>query len=609
LNDFLLSLGRLSAESLALLLKNRPGVERHPCREFTFPWGALAVQPSTLPGYEPLVEGGVTVACVGRPRFVGVEHESLGPSGFLKLAFRYQDVKSLSAALTGPYAIIWCDAGGARLLTDQMGFVPVYVGRDHDGRVIALGSTVETTASAAGRTTDFDPLSLGELLSRNVVTFPFTTRRGVTELEPASLTTISTQPNGATASSTTLWLPSEPSHWDEQGALDDAFEEALRFAGRDVTRGVERAAVMLSGGLDSRLVACAVPEAQRAGAVTFATRENRELFAARRVAEAMRLDHRVAFRSPEFYAELDDRVLPLVGSELRADGHGFAIVDSALENAFDLLLGGYLSDTFFKGHFMSNSMKARFRPQSPVARLKNLARRAGLLKKLPDWASYRMLASQAVTAMRPEIQSGIELRRELRLDQVRAVRPLTAEEWIHFWPVSRQDDAAAAWVNLRLFPTDELFMHKSVVELARVLPWADKCDGRVATRVFPRFYGSLARIINANTGKPVAGNASSPAEAAPSALAPSNAPWNDVEHSWVDYPLLMTKSPRFQAARDALRNTPALDVWQTVMKTDMRPYLEGYREEGGVLVNRMAMQLTRHLHRALTGSRAGDAAA
>ncbi|HZN66281.1 MAG TPA: hypothetical protein VFB66_13410, partial [Tepidisphaeraceae bacterium] len=142
MNDFLIQFGKEGdARRLENLLRDRPGVRDHAVHCFEFLWGRVAIQPPIARGYAPLHDPttGTLVACVGRPRFMGVEHERQGESGFTSL-FRDKlrdDPKVLSDSLTGMFGAFECSAGGVRVLTDQMGFMPVYVGRDTGGRVVA----------------------------------------------------------------------------------------------------------------------------------------------------------------------------------------------------------------------------------------------------------------------------------------------------------------------------------------------------------------------------------------------------------------------------------------------------------------------------------------
>jgi hypothetical protein len=636
MNDFLIQFGRnADARRLAGLLRARPLVAAHALHSFEFPWGAAVVQPPRARGYAPLYESGNLVAAVGRPRLIGVEHEAGGDDGFNRLLDEKLrgggGAKAASDALTGMFAAVECTRAGVRVLTDQMGFMPVYVGRDALGQVVAVGTHLDSVAAVAGRAADFDPVSLGDLLVNQYVTFPYTTRRGVTQLEPASVTefpTPSTGPvRGADVRTTVLWQPAEPPPREEPSAatLEAALELALRDASRDVTRGVSRVALTLSGGLDSRLVLASLMPAKVAGAITYATLENRELEVARRVAAAAGVPHHVAWRGEEFYAELLPRAVGLLGTELRGECHGFCVVDNHLDTAFDLIVGGFLSDTLFKGHYIPEATRDRFRRRSLYSRARRAAGRAaravGLLPPVAHKPHFWEVAQKMEAVLTPDVREAVRERRRVRLAQVRAVRPKSAEEWVRFWPASRGDGAYGPQANTRLFTADELFMHRRLIEVAARVPVEEKIGGRLSKRVFARLYGELGRIENSSTGLPAtADGAGRPAagspprarangSARPAAGPGSHSPWNDVDHSWVDWELLQKQSPVWSARRAALEGSPALDVLDGVVAGSARKFVGSYQEEAGFLFNRAVVQLAYAIDASLRGVRAEAQAA
>src|SRR3954451_2859790 len=478
MNDFVIQFGRggdvtADAQRPASMLRSRPVVCAHPVQTFEFLWGRVTIQPPRARGYAPVYDAQTKtlVACVGRPRFMGVEHESGGEQAFNALARARlaggesagAGARALSDSLTGMFAVIECTAAGVRVFTDPMSFLPVYVGRDGSGRVTSIGTHLDAVADLAGRLADFDAASLGDLLVNQYVTFPYTTRRGVTQLEPASMVEFV---EGAPPRTTTYWRPLEPAANEAPSAreLEEELESSLRFASQDVARGARRIALTLSGGLDSRLVLASLMGSDLAGAITYATRSNRELEVAQRVAAAAGVPHHVAWRGEEFYAQLMPRAVALLGTELRGECHGFCIADNGLDQSFDLIVGGFLSDTLFKGHYLSEADRERFRRRSLYYRtrqaLASTARSAGLLPPVTTKPHYWDVARAMGARFKADVREEVEQRRRVRLDQVRQVRPQSAGEWVRFWPGSRCDGGYGPQANTRLFTADELFMHR-----------------------------------------------------------------------------------------------------------------------------------------------------
>jgi asparagine synthetase B (glutamine-hydrolysing) len=619
MNDLLIQFGPdADGERLAAMLRDRPGVGAHPVRLFEFPWGRVALQPPAARGYAPLHDAaGISlVACVGRPRFMGIEHEQRGETGFnalLRERFRNAGARAAADALTGMFAAVECDAAGVRVLTDPMAFLPVYVGRDRSGFVVAVGTHIDSVASLAGRRTDFDTVSLADLLVNQYVTFPHSTRHGVTQVEPASVTEFDARTGMPREARTTVfWQPREPSRgqWPRPDELEGELEAALRAAAEDVTRGAARIALTLSGGLDSRVVLSLLPRQKLAGAITYATLENRELAVARQVATAAGVPHHVAWRNGEFYAELMPRAVALLGTELRGECHGFAIVDNALDESFDLFVGGFLSDTLFKGHYLSGETKDQLRPQPVHVRLRRLAaaaaRKVGLLPPARVKPHYFDEARAMAGRLKGDVREALAERRRVRLEQVRQVRPESAEEWLRFWPASRCDGSYGPQANTRLFTVDELFMHRRLVGVAARTPLREKVDGRLTKRVFPRLYGALGRIEDSGTGLPADAPPSAKrprkADGNGAAAKPSSQPWNDVPHSWVDYVLLQKLSPVWQSYRATLAHSPALEVLNDVFEGGVGDFVRAYQDEAGFLFNRAVIQLTHAMDRALRGT-------
>ncbi|MCL4199109.1 MAG: hypothetical protein KJZ69_16585 [Phycisphaerales bacterium] len=505
-------------------------------------------------------------------------------------------VDALHAELTGMFVLAQASTAGVRLLTDRMGFRPVYHGPS------TIGTRLEDVAALDGLSGAFDPVSLGELLVHNVITFPYTSRRGIVELPPASLVEVGA--SGAIQRTRTIWEPREPEGFGKAPGIEDELEDALRFAGLDITRGANRVGVTLSGGRDSRAVLGVIPKDRVAACLTYCTRENRETDVARRVAQAFGLRQVLVQRGAEFYAELLDSGISLLGTEVRANAHGLCLLEAGMADDYDLIVGGQLSDTLLKDHFMPVDDYERLRPKSLKERAKAAIRSMlgrGEARVEPTSCTRGRDALEAV--LQDEVRREVASRRAKRLEDVAKVRPNSAREWQRFWPTSRQDDSAHSLGNSRIVPWDVLFMHSRVVDAACRIPPRRRCDGELSSLVFARLYGPAASIEDANTGLPMdatpgqvratmAGRwRNKAAKEAFNRLDPSEAPWNDVQGSWVDSEKLQKHSPRWGMYRERLLGSVAIDVLRPVLKRDAKAMVAGYDETLPPTVNQMVMQL------------------
>ena len=146
----------------------------------------------------------------------------------------------------------------------------------------------------------------------------------------------------------------------EPGSAGDFAErltEGLRAAARRMTCDAPRKGVMLSGGVDSRLVAAAAD--RRMAAYTVGEWENRELKTARRVAQAKGLRHVILLRPPDHYARILDDAVELAGGMARFDECQFLGLLDPVRPECDVLFIEDLMDALFKGHYWSRRLSVR----------------------------------------------------------------------------------------------------------------------------------------------------------------------------------------------------------------------------------------------------------
>jgi hypothetical protein len=616
-SDFIIQIGpECDTERVAAVLRDREHMAGQQVSVREYAWGTLSVQAGRGRGYDPVDDGGARFFCVGRPREVGWTHEDDGAQGFLRRwgsrVCRGVDSGTYEA-LTGTYVIGACDPHGFRLLTDRIGMYPVYVGhRRADDALCVVGSHPELVAELAGRSDDIDVLSIGEILLRHNTTFPFTTRNGMRELDPGAYHTFTLAADGGSVqhAGAQLWLPAEPDRWPSLRESQDALYTALRVAGPDIARGAERVVATLSGGLDSRAVIGALPREKLVGTVTFINNENRECRVAAEISAAAGVPHYRALRDPEFYATLPERESALVGMERAAvHAHALVVADAGLTDEFDLMVGGFLCDTMLKSYF------------SPESARSYMAARLGAGPKLRrrwfrphfDWFSYNRPI--VTTALRPDVLDGMRSRLETRLAAIRSYRPETAEEWLMFYPESKNEGANYALVNTRVFCADELYLHRDVLDVERTAHPYHKITKRLVTPVFARVAGPLARVLNANTGLPAdvgwprmvferrlrawLGRVEAPPR--------YEYPWF-ADHSWIDYHKFQLYSPRWQALRQrALRCSSGLDVLSNVLREDPRSQIETFQEHMGNRFDYKLVQMALHYEWALGGALAAGA--
>lgn len=514
----------------------------------------------------------------------------LSPNGLAKHA------EYISECLSGMYAVFEVCDDKIVILTDRMGFRPVYISTDGQGRITGMGTHLESLAIVSDQATCFDRVSLGELLVHNFITFPFTTRERIRELDPCSVSTIDVKKG--TISTRVLWEPTEPTSFDHYSVLDTRLQTAITNAGNDITHGCTNAAVLLSGGFDSRLVLSSIPKERLGAALTYITNENRETKVARMVADAVGIEHVLVKRTEDYFPNLVQRGMYLLGMELRGNTHGLCLSDNNLSHRFDVIIGGQLSDTLLKAHFMPMHMRDAFNEKGLRSRVRGFIKGPTPVRVLsPEHTTGR---SQLEKHLCIEIRELLRERKAARLEAVRRVRPSSADEWHRFWPCSRQDDSSHTLGNSRITISDTLFAHSDIVEVARDLSPSMRFNGSVADKVYRKICGQLGHIMNANTGLPM--NTSSRSirkynkakrikHDKRSLKHQQRTDWNAVENSWVDPVAMQRHSPFWIEKRARLRSSPAIKLLDGIIVRGGADMIESYQQDLPSTTNHIAMQI------------------
>lgn len=197
--------------------------------------------------------------------------------------------------LRGMFAIAVWDARRKRLVLvrDRMGVKPLYYALTSTG--LAFASEVKALIAGGQIEPELDPRAAELLLAYGYVPGPLTLFRGVRKLDPASLLVWQ---EGRLVEERRYWTP-----WDEPPERDGTWDGDQRQL-LDLLRTSVRArmisdvplGVMLSGGLDSSLIAALMAEHSSAPVKTFSIGfvedgEANELANAQRVADRLGTEH------------------------------------------------------------------------------------------------------------------------------------------------------------------------------------------------------------------------------------------------------------------------------------------------------------------------------
>ncbi len=305
------------------------------------------------------------------------------------------------ARFNGQFAVaLWNSVDEVLVLArDPIGVRPIYL-CEHEGRLWFASEVKAIFAGAPSLTRELDPVGLAETFTFWTVVPPQSVFRGVSELEPGHVRTVS--PTGVVDHA--FWEPTYPTGAAGafRGSLDDAVEQVgaaleqavrLRMLRSDVPVGS-----YLSGGLDSSYVAALGRKVKGEKFLTFSIRfadaEYDETPYQRAVARRIESDHRdVIVRREDIAAAFPMVVAHAERPLLRtAPAPLFLLSRLVRESGIKVVLTGEGADEMFGGYDIFREGKVRrFWARRPASAL-----RPRLLERLYPYLARSPVAQRAM---------------------------------------------------------------------------------------------------------------------------------------------------------------------------------------------------------------------
>jgi len=377
--------------------------------------------------------------------------------------------------------------GEILLVTDRLGMVPLFF-CVKDGMPV-ISTHADLLASATGQGGDYDTVSLADFIATGRVSFPHTFYKGIQSLDAGSVHVLRPGSSTPLQSSRYFSMNYEPSRANVKVLSEElahAFQSSVK---RRTLPRLGTTAISLSGGLDSRMILCAVPEGCDVSAFSFFDRENAEFRIARQIAMARGIPFQAFHRDPEHYGLAAERgVMIHGGMGSLANNHFLGFREQLSCSGVNNILTGFYCDYLFKGLALDRTHARWFQEARP--------------------GPYRHEWYRPVFTLNSAVQHAVSERLEATFPSDRRdFRGDSERLWIEgrrLFPMAFEPDSAEAIIPQRTMGWAPPIADNAIIDVYRILPVCSKLNQSVYTHAVEIVCGpTISRIPDANTWAPV----------------------------------------------------------------------------------------------------------
>lgn len=424
--------------------------------------------------------------------------ESLSHAADVIVRLAERDALDRLAEANGQFcaAVYDRDAHRLTLITDRLATFPVHLWR-RDGEVV-FATQIYTLIGDPRVPRRADPAALAQLFTMQRTIGRITPVAGIAALPAACILEI--EGDGER----------ERRYWELSWRGNDfSLAEGAELLAQALTRAVARQSddgrigLLLSGGVDSRLILAAVGDRRPSCWTTASYEGNPELVKARRVAETFDAEHHALIvPPPETLRVLDQTVVESSG--LYPASTPMSAFLPALGEACDAALTGYGIDFTLRGYYLPAKFAEIAGSRTRLPALRAIPRRptgrdvlGNLRQGLPRATVDRIVRRER----RDEWWRGqAEAMQDVLAPWLASDEPYNAWDAFILHAVSKHYAftsmmAVRAVCNLRMPSFDN-----EVFELYLRMPPAWRCSGRMVQLALRRLSPEAARLPNANTG-------------------------------------------------------------------------------------------------------------
>lgn len=371
------------------------------------------------------------------------------------------------------------------IVTDRMGFFPLYVWRADRLPVVATHPDLLATHSGAEH--PLDTLSMAEVLATGTASPRRTYYRDIEVMEPG---TVYSWTAGDSVRTQTYWEPQY--RGDKRARVEELGEELERGLREAVERrtlpALGSTGVLLSGGADSRAVLYAACEPAAVTSITFYDQPNAEFETARRLAERVGSEHVGLQRDFEHYGLGAEEAVRVTGGSWNVlDAHYTRFIPRLRALDLDNLLTGCYADYLFKGLTSNRTYRKLFGKNLP----------------LYDFAPFALRWYAPRGEVAESWQEPVRERQYAQYDGLDREDISEAGRWAielrRIRPVAREADTAGRLLLQRTLPWEPFFADTSLIDLYERVPPSLKLNGQVWEDAVGRICRAGGDIANNNS--------------------------------------------------------------------------------------------------------------
>lgn len=466
MSDFIFSQRKLENGILTskfnCIFKNEVNVQ-----EFHGEWGSLAITEDLYKGFQCYESNEYICFVAGGPILNFDTDSSLGTKEYnekSELICRriINGTMCWHNDLSGPFSILLVNKLTTEVVcvTDIISYIPIYSVEDRDS--VILSTHIDLLALVAEKQSEIDVVSEVDFILNGIVTYPYTSYMGIKQISPASEHRVTSKTKKVISES--YWLPYETNKYNSISEAAKDVRKALQDYVNKSVINQPKVAHFISGGEDSRIIAGLLPKDIIRDSYVFLDSMNREGQVAKKTANAYGSNFNLETRSQIYYIDILPEATSIVGKgSSYTHGHTLGFVEDSSLNKYEAVFGGLYSDSLLKGLCIKkHSLSKRF-PFFPE------------IKKQEE--SYIDAINNE--AFKPKVLELLTERKQSHLEYIRSIRPNSAGEWFHLWPISMNENTPNIHVNRRLFQSREPFLANEIVKISASIPQEWKMNRRL----------------------------------------------------------------------------------------------------------------------------------